>query len=61
MSNKEKFELLDKKIQEALKGGGEKRIEAQHKRGNINAENLRLANVWKYYSIKVLFRSWACL
>ncbi len=37
MSSKQKFELLDKKIQEALKGGGEKRIEAQHKRGKLTA------------------------
>ncbi len=35
--SKKKFELLDKKIAEALKGGGEKRIEAQHKRGKLTA------------------------
>lgn len=34
---KEKFELLDKKIAEAKLGGGEKRIEAQHKKGKLTA------------------------
>ena len=33
----EKFEILDKKIAEAHKGGGDKRIEAQHKKGKLTA------------------------
>ena len=37
MSHKEKVNLLEDKIEEALKGGGEKRIEAQHKRGKLTA------------------------
>ncbi|GHB35507.1 acyl-CoA carboxylase subunit beta [Mongoliitalea lutea] len=36
-SNKEKFELLSKKNDEALLGGGAKRIEAQHKKGKLTA------------------------
>lgn len=36
-SNKEKFELLTKKNEEALLGGGSKRIEAQHKKGKLTA------------------------
>ncbi|MGY6522869.1 MAG: acyl-CoA carboxylase subunit beta [Mongoliitalea sp.] len=36
-SNKEKFELLTKKNEEALLGGGAKRIEAQHKKGKLTA------------------------
>ena len=34
---KEKFEILDNKIAEAKQGGGEKRIEAQHKKGKLTA------------------------
>ena len=34
---KEKLEVLDLKNQEALLGGGEKRIEAQHKKGKLTA------------------------
>lgn len=33
----EKFEQLEQKNAEALKGGGEKRIEAQHKKGKLTA------------------------
>lgn len=32
-----KQEILEQKIQEALKGGGEKRIESQHKKGKLTA------------------------
>ena len=32
-----KIETLNKKIQEALLGGGEKRIESQHKKGKLTA------------------------
>jgi len=34
---KDKFEILDKKNAEALMGGGEARIEAQHKKGKLTA------------------------
>jgi propionyl-CoA carboxylase beta chain len=34
---KEKLELLENKIDEALKGGGEKRIESQHKKNKLTA------------------------
>ncbi len=37
MTNKEKIEDLRKKRQEAMLGGGEKSIEAQHKRGKLTA------------------------
>lgn len=37
LTKKEKYELLEQKNSEALKGGGEKRIEAQHKRGKLTA------------------------
>jgi propionyl-CoA carboxylase beta chain len=37
LSNEEKFELLRKKHQEALLGGGKERIEAQHKKGKLTA------------------------
>ncbi len=30
-----KTDLLNSKIQEALKGGGDKRIESQHKKGKL--------------------------
>lgn len=36
-SNEDKINLLKKKNDEALKGGGEKRIEAQHKKGKLTA------------------------
>ncbi|WP_304516759.1 acyl-CoA carboxylase subunit beta [Cecembia rubra] len=36
-SNKDKFELLQKKNEEALQGGGEARIAAQHKKGKLTA------------------------
>ncbi|MGY6744425.1 MAG: acyl-CoA carboxylase subunit beta [Cecembia sp.] len=36
-SNKDKIELLQKKNEEALQGGGEKRIAAQHKKGKLTA------------------------
>lgn len=36
-SNEDKINLLKKKNEEALKGGGEKRIEAQHKKGKLTA------------------------
>jgi propionyl-CoA carboxylase beta chain len=36
-SMKEKLEYLEKKQQEALLGGGEKRIESQHKKGKLTA------------------------
>ncbi len=36
-SNFEKYELLDRKNQEALLGGGEARIESQHKKGKLTA------------------------
>jgi propionyl-CoA carboxylase beta chain len=36
-SNKDKFELLNKKNEEALLGGGEARIAAQHKKGKLTA------------------------
>jgi propionyl-CoA carboxylase beta chain len=36
-TNKAKFELLDAKNAEAMLGGGEKRIEAQHKKGKLTA------------------------
>ena len=35
--HQEKIELLNKKIEEALKGGGEARIESQHKKGKLTA------------------------
>jgi propionyl-CoA carboxylase beta chain len=35
--NKEKFEILDRKNQEALLGGGAKRIESQHGKGKLTA------------------------
>lgn len=34
---KEKLEILENKIEEALQGGGEKRIEAQHKKNKLTA------------------------
>ena len=34
---KEKFKILDEKIGEAQAGGGEARIEAQHKKGKLTA------------------------
>ena len=34
---KDKFEILDKKIEEAKLGGGEKRIESQHAKGKLTA------------------------
>jgi propionyl-CoA carboxylase beta chain len=34
---KEKFEILEQKIREAKLGGGEKRIESQHKKGKMTA------------------------
>lgn len=34
---KDKFELLDEKIESAKLGGGEKRIESQHKKGKLTA------------------------
>ncbi|MCC7302562.1 MAG: acyl-CoA carboxylase subunit beta [Bacteroidia bacterium] len=34
---KDKLRILDEKISDALKGGGEKRIEAQHKKGKLTA------------------------
>lgn len=37
MTLQEKFEVLDKKNAEALLGGGQKRIDAQHKRGKLTA------------------------
>ena len=37
MLHKEKINLLNDKIEEAIKGGGESRIEAQHKRGKLTA------------------------
>lgn len=36
-SNKDKFELLQKKNEEALLGGGAKRIDVQHKKGKLTA------------------------
>ena len=36
-TNQEKFEILARKNAEALLGGGEKRIEAQHKKGKLTA------------------------
>lgn len=36
-TTKEKFEILDRKNAEALLGGGEARIEAQHKKGKLTA------------------------
>ena len=36
-TNKEKFDLLARKNQEALLGGGEARIAAQHKKGKLTA------------------------
>ena len=36
-NNQDKFDILDKKNEEALLGGGEKRIEAQHKKGKLTA------------------------
>ena len=39
----DKVSLLKQKTEEALKGGGEKRIEAQHKKGKLTArERLQL-------------------
>ena len=34
---KDKFDILDKKIEEAKLGGGEKRIESQHSKGKLTA------------------------
>lgn len=36
-SNLDKLEILNRKNEEALLGGGEKRIEAQHKKGKLTA------------------------
>lgn len=36
-SNKEKYELLQKKHEEAMLGGGKERIEGQHKKGKLTA------------------------
>lgn len=36
-SNKEKYEILEKKNAEALLGGGQARIDAQHKKGKLTA------------------------
>ena len=36
-TNREKYELLEQKNQEALLGGGKERIEAQHKKGKLTA------------------------
>jgi propionyl-CoA carboxylase beta chain len=36
-TNEDKFNILDKKNAEALLGGGEKRIDAQHKKGKLTA------------------------
>ncbi|EMR00659.1 acyl-CoA carboxylase subunit beta [Cesiribacter andamanensis] len=36
-THKQKYELLDKKNQEALLGGGQDRIDAQHKKGKLTA------------------------
>ena len=36
-TNQDKFNILEKKNAEALLGGGEKRIEAQHKKGKLTA------------------------
>src|SRR5690606_21882358 len=36
-TNKEKYELLEEKNQEALLGGGEERIAAQHAKGKLTA------------------------
>jgi len=36
-AKKEKFEILERKNQEALLGGGEKRIESQHNKGKLTA------------------------
>ncbi len=36
-SNLDKLQILDRKNAEALQGGGEKRIEAQHKKGKLTA------------------------
>ena len=33
----EKYEILQSKIDEALKGGGEQRIESQHSKGKLTA------------------------
>ncbi len=37
MLHKKKVDLLNDKIKEAMKGGGETRVEAQHKRGKLTA------------------------
>lgn len=37
MTNQQKYELLKQKRKDALKGGGEKRIESQHKKGKLTA------------------------
>ncbi len=37
MTNKEKFKLLEDKTKEALQGGGDKKIENQHKKGKLTA------------------------
>ena len=37
LTKKEKYQLLQKKNEQALLGGGERRIEAQHKRGKLTA------------------------
>src|SRR6476469_4405319 len=36
-TTKEKFELLEKKNQDALKGGGKERNDAQHAKGKLTA------------------------
>ena len=36
-TNQDKFNILEKKNAESLLGGGEKRIEAQHKKGKLTA------------------------
>jgi len=36
-NNKQKYDLLESKNKEALQGGGEKRVESQHKKGKLTA------------------------
>ena len=37
MANKDKFEELERRTAEALLGGGQKRIDTQHKKGKMTA------------------------
>ena len=49
----DKFKQLDEKRAEALLGGGEKRIEAQHKKGKLTARKDYTSSSMKVLSKKL--------